>query len=134
MNQQDNLQTILRIIEDETGVNEFKLSSKARQREILWARYIFCRMAKDCLSWTERQIYTFVNIDRTSLIHVQYRHNRLMETNAEYMSYYSHVSRRFTKEMLENPQDKILNQRELGNIFKFNRGMLIGVELAEVRC
>lgn len=131
MNKFEELQRILRLINNELHVTEEEMTSKSRLRERVWARYIFCQLAKDYLYWTERQTYSYLHIDRTNMFHCQGKHIDLLNYDREYQYVFRNIMTALTDEIGEMPKARPLTQAEVNKIRLFNKGMLIGIDPVE---
>jgi len=128
MNDQNNLQTILRVIENETGVSEIEMASKSRKQHIVWARYVFANLVEQYLYWTERQITSFLQKNRTMIFHYHFKHKQFMENDKDYIELYSRVLSLVSSALIASPPVAPLSRKEQKNVRLLNRAMLIGVE------
>ena len=134
MSQQENLMRILRIIENEMGVSESEMTSKSRLRDNVWARYIFSQIANEYLYWTDRQIYSFLNIDRTSLLHCNFKHRQFLDNDKEYTHIYKKIYSVVADEISTMPKATPMTPKQIANVRMLNKRMLIGLEPVESIC
>jgi hypothetical protein len=124
----EELDRLLRVIQNETGVGQIELSSKSRLREVVQARYLFYHFAANYLSWTEKMITSYLGKNRTLIHHFKKMHMDL----AGYDKDYSHLYYRIRKimdidQLVEEPKIRLTLAEEVRRKL-LNRRMLIGME------
>ena len=132
MNQEEDLQTVLNIIKDETGVTVNEMQSNSRMREIVWGRYMFASIAEKYLYWSDMQVYMFVKKDRTSLIHAHYKHNQFLENkDKDYCGIYQRIISRIAHDLTPQMPAVPLTEKQMKSVRMLNIGMLIGLDMSE---
>lgn len=81
-----NLDRFIEVISTKTGVSEKNIKSKSREKEFVFARHVFCYLAKKYTGHTLKAIGQYINRDHTSIIHAIQTMNNEMRFNVNVRS------------------------------------------------